>query len=230
MAGSNPPTWAQMYGEQSDDDPRFAVLHVSWSVAPKAPLPPLSRDTAIAIVLSAMQGGDTNELKRAFAVVDADGGGAYRAILESALVSEVCSDVFRDAFHLNWTERGFRHRAEIQDDALLIRAFRQIFPPYQGEAMTLYRGERASEWEAGRVGLNWSPNRETGKMFASGLCTTYGGDGVLLIATAPPAAIIAPPNDHSANWLREHEHIVDPALLTEIREIDRFPPYADPEH
>ncbi len=76
----------------------------------------------------------------------------------------------------------------------------------------------------GRLGLNWSTDPSVAKTFAAGLCTTYGCDGVMLTATAAPSAIITGPNDHSANWLREVEHIVDPKMLSDVTEVARFPP------
>jgi hypothetical protein len=229
MNDNDPKPLANFYGGVSEDDPRIGVLYITLPEPVSNPAPPMTVDGASAVILSAKDGGAAADLKRAFEVVDDDGSGAaYRHVLDRVLQGEGVADAFREAFHLNWTVRGFRHRALLQDDAYLIRAFRRIFPRYAGEAMTLYRGERASEIEAGRLGPNWTPSLEVARRFASGLCTTYGGDGVLLTATAPAEAIITLPNHHSANWLREHEHIVDPTLLVDVREIERFPPYQAP--
>jgi hypothetical protein len=225
MEDSDQPSLMKFYGGVSDEDPRIGVLSFTLPEAPANHSPPPTRDQALAIIVATIAGERTAELKAAFEVVDDDKSGAtYREVLNAVLSAGSCSKAFRDALHLNWTVRGFRHREAVSDDALLIAAFRCVFPPYVGEPMTLYRGEQAGKWEAGRVGLNWSSSRDVGRRFAAGLCTTYGGDGVLLCATAPPDAIIALPNDHSTNRLQEHEHIVDPALLVDVREIDRFPP------
>lgn len=223
MADNDSPWWTQH--EQSREDPRIGVLHIKVRTAPRRPA--LSLEVALAYALAALAGGPADDLKRAFARMDEDEiGGAYRQTLEAAAECDGAAEGFREAFHLAWTVRGFRHRAALQDDALFLRAFRRIFPPYQGEPLILYRGERTSELEAGRIGFNWSTKEGVGRMFASGLCTTYGGDGVLLRASAAPQAILSGPNDHSANWLGEMEHIVDPAMLTDVIEIARFPPSA----
>lgn len=59
-------------------------------------------------------------------------------------------------------------------------------------------------------------------MFASGLCASYDGGGVLLEATAPAEAIIAGPSPHSA-YLDEHEHVVDPSRVRDLRAVAWFP-------
>lgn len=201
------------------------TIHFEPAAGP--PPEPLSLGEAIEYTLAAMQGGAVGDLKRAFETIGEGSRSAYRQVLEAATLCDRPSDGFREALHLDWTIRGFRHRAEIQDDDLLIRALRRVFRPYDGPNVVLYRGERASEIEAGRLGLNWSPSQEVAKMFASGLCTTYGSHGVLLTAIAEGSAIITGPNDHSANWLREFEHIVDPRMLTDVREVARFPPHVE---
>lgn len=217
------------YGGLSDSNPNIGVLHITLPVAPIDPPPPLTLDQALAMIVAAIADDEAVELRGAFETVDEDESGyAYRQVLEAVLRADGCGKGFRDAFHLSWTIRGFRHREALADDNFLISALRCIFPPYTGSPLTLYRGEQAGRWEAGRVGLNWSPSREVGRMFAAGLCTTYDGDGVLLCSTAPPEAVIALPNYHSGNWLHEDEHIVDPALLIDVREIDRFPPDRGP--
>lgn len=211
--------------EQCSEDPGKVTIH--FEPAPATPPEPLSLEAATEYAVAAMHGGPTGDLKRAFETIGEDGGSAYRQVLEAATRGERPSDGFREALHLDWTVRGFRHRAEVQDDDLLIRALRRVFAPYEGPRLVLYRGERASEIEAGRLGLNWSPSHEVARMFASGLCTTYGSHGVLLTAIAEGSAIITGPNDHSANWLREFEHIVDPRMLANVEEIARFPPHVE---
>ncbi len=221
MADNDTTPW--MHFEQSTEDPRIGILHIKLPAVPSNPPPPLSLDEAVEYAIAAMCGGPTDDLGRAFDKIDEDAGVAYRKVLEGAARCEQVSDDFREALHLHWTVRGFRHRADINDDDLFIRAFRRVFSPYTGGRLVLYCGERSSELEAGRVGLNWSTDQKVAKRFASGLCTTYGCDGVLLKATAEPSAIITGPNHHSANWLGEMEHIVDPRMLV-VEEVARFPP------
>ncbi len=212
-------SWNEFYGEAAGDDPVFW-----YTVLPSEPRPPMSLSQAFDYLVASMAEGPVDRLSDAFEVVDGDDGQAYRRVLEAVLDGPRPSGGFRAALHMNWTVRGFRHRAQLDDDTLLVRAFRHVFPAYVGEAMTVYRGERSSELGAGRLGLNWTPDRSVAERFARGLCATYGGEGVLLQATAAPPAIISGPNDHSANWICEHEHIVDPSMLSNIIELARFPP------
>ncbi len=233
MKDSDPSSSAKalemFYGGVSGENPNIGVLHITLPVTPIDLPPPPTLDEALAMIIAAISDDAATELRGPFEIVDEDkSGDTYRQVLEAVLRAGGCGRGFRDAFHLNWTIRSFRHRETLDDDAFLISALRCIFPPYAGEPLTLYRGEQANRWEAARLGLNWSPDREVGRMFAAGLCTTYDGGGVLLCATAPPEAVIALPNDHSTNWLHEDEHIVDPALLIDVREIDRFPPDQGP--
>lgn len=214
-------TPSRIHFEQSSDDPRILILQLPTASA--NPPQPFSLRQAEKYAIMAMCGGPTDHLYRAFEAINEDSR-AYGRVLEAALSCEHPSDGFYEPFHLAWTVGGFRHRADIQDDDLLIRAFRRIFPRYEGPALVLYRGERASEFEMGRLGLNWSTDPSVAKTFAAGLCTTYGCDGVMLTATAAPSTIITGPNDHSANWLREVEHIVDPKMLSDVTEVARFPP------
>lgn len=224
MANNDTSPW--MHFEQSTEDPRIAILHITLPTAPSNPPPPFSLDAAVEYAIAAMHGGPADDLRRALGKIGEDTGDAYRKVLEAATRCDRVPDDFREALHSDWTVRGFRHRADVRDDDLFIRAFRRVFSPYSGSRLVLYRGERSSELEAGRIGLNWSTDQDVARMFASGLCTTYGCDGVLLTAIAEPSAIITGPNDHSANRLGEMEHIVDPRMLIELVEVARFPPYS----
>lgn len=220
MAENDTSSW--MHFELSPEDPRIGILHIKLPTSD--PPPPLSLDEAVEYAIAAMHGGPADDLRRAFEKINEDDGPACRKVLEAATRCVQVPDDFREALHLAWTVRSHHYRADIQDDDLIIRAFRRVFSPYTGSRLVLYRGERSSELGAGRIGLNWSTDQEVAKKFARGLCTTYGCDGVLLRATAEPSAIITGPNQHSANKLGEMEHIIDPRMLVELEEVARFPP------
>ncbi|WID97005.1 hypothetical protein QO058_01590 [Bosea vestrisii] len=204
------------------DDPRIVLLRFKPQMD-FIPPPALTLNDAVSYALAAMHGGPSSDLDRALDMLHHEGGIGYRKVLEAAVECGHVHTDFRFAFHSNWSVHSFRHRANIPNDDLIIRALRRVFPPYSGETLILFRGERASELEAGRIGLNWSTNRAVAEMFASGLCRCDGGESVLLTATATPSAIITGPNDEIPKSVEEREHIVDPRMLVGITEIERLP-------
>jgi hypothetical protein len=200
-------------------DPR--IMTVTFLVEDR-PLPvQMTEKSAIDCILSALAGQPSDELSRAFDTIRSVK--SYRRLIKHGAKSKNVSSVFRERFHTAWTVNGFRWREAVDDDLLLIRALRAILAPFAGESLTLFRGEQSARYETGRVGFNWTPKREVAKMFASGLCTTYNGGGVLLRAMAPAAAIIASPSAHS-RYLGEDEFVVEPSLLREVTELARFQP------
>jgi hypothetical protein len=188
---------------------------------PDTPPPaPLSECEALQRLLDALAGGPSLGLARALDTLASPA--ECRTFFSAALrpggsVTDMQSD-----FHLAWTVRGFRMREALGDDALLLAALRVLLPSYGGGGLSLFRGEQAGRYAAGTLGFGWTPKREAAEMFARGLCATYDGGGVLLFATAPVEAIIAGPSAHSG-YLGEHEHVVDPSLLTDLRPIAWFP-------
>lgn len=144
-----------------------------------------------------------------------------------SLVGKLCNwegtDLHREAFATQWVTHGAKMREQTQDDRLLVRVLRQWLPPYQGDGLTLYRGESADRANYQQYGLCWTPNVEVATMFASGLNAVRPGGGVLLKAYAPRNSVISGPGRHS-NYLQEAEHTVDPVELTGIEILDRFSP------
>ena len=145
----------------------------------------------------------------------------------SSLVGELCNwagtDLHREAFATRWVTHGAKIREQTQDDRLLVRVLRQWLPLYQGDGLTLYRGESADRAGREQYGLCWTTDVEVATMFASGLNAVRPGGGVLLRAHAPRDAIITGPGRHS-NHLQEAEHTVDPSKLTGIEILSRFQP------
>lgn len=206
-----------------DHDPKIGYLTIE--IPEHAPAKPeFSLNQALRYALAATAGGPAGELGDALRAIGDTYPRAFKKVLTAMAASETISEEVANALRSHWVVVGFRARAAVKDDALFIRAFRRAFPPYAGGGLVLYRGERGSEIAAGRLGLNWSSRQETARVFAAGLCRTYGCDGVLLTAVAPASAIIAGPTEHSI-YLDEWEHVVDPNMLHDVTEIGRFPPF-----
>lgn len=112
-------------------------------------------------------------------------------------------------FGTYWVEAGHHIRAQIDDDLIVLRLLRHLLPQYKGQAIELFRGENRARWESKAVGLAWTPNQKTARMFGSGL-NAVGSGGVLLCAWFEPEAIVAGPNAHST-YLDEDQFTVDPS-------------------
>lgn len=124
----------------------------------------------------------------------------------------------------HWIEAGHRIREQIADDRILVRVLRHMLPPYDGSAVTLFRGENLERWEACQVGLAWTSNIDVAKMFARGLNSSPSG-GVLLEGRFEPEAIISGPNAHS-KYLAEGQFTIDPFYEANIVTIEKFPPFS----
>uniref|UniRef100_UPI000A41554D hypothetical protein n=1 Tax=Acinetobacter baumannii TaxID=470 RepID=UPI000A41554D len=88
--------------------------------------------------------------------------------------------------------------------------------------LILYRGECQFLYKQGLIGFCWSPDVAVAEGFARGLNALESG-GILLKAYAPSEAILAGPNQHSANWLREDEYTCDPSLLVDLEMLRQYP-------
>jgi hypothetical protein len=158
-------------------------------------------------------------------------GGRWRDEAVKMLTTQAVDDATSAAFHTYWTVAGHRIREQIDDDTHLVLLLRAYLPPppadthQSGAALvTLYRGENAIRFDAGRIGLCWSHQEATAAMFAEGLNAMHGG-GVLITAKCPTSGIIAGASPHSL-YLGEDERTVDPSQLIEVVEIGRYPdPY-----
>lgn len=144
--------------------------------------------------------------------------GAYATFLlnEREMTSEAIAQ-----FGTYWIEAGHHIREQIADDRILVRLLRHLLPPYEGEAIELFRGENRSRWESKVVGLAWTANPDTARMFGRGL-NAIGTGGVLLKASFEPEAIISGPNSHS-NYLGENQFTIDPFAGTAISVTEFFP-------
>ena len=116
---------------------------------------------------------------------------------------------------------GDHIRQECGDDLTLVRALRVIFPPHEGVALRLYRGEGAENRRRRTYGASWSLDREVAASFAQGLWQSSRGGSVLLETDAPPEAIVMVMRGghHGA----EREVLVDRRRLTGTRVLRRYP-------
>lgn len=144
-----------------------------------------------------------------------------------ALVGDLChstgTDAQKEAFATQWVTHGAKIREQTADDTLLVQTLRRWLPPFHGDGLVLYRGESAERVTHKQYGLCWTTKIEVASMFASGLNAVLPAGGVLLRAFASRDAVISGPGRHSV-YLGEAEHTVDPANLTNVEVLGRFPP------
>lgn len=82
------------------------------------------------------------------------------------VADECCSnEEHRENCLTIWVTHGGRIREEIGDDKLLVGLLQAVLPRYEGPSMTLYRGESAERFTAGRLGLCWTSQRNTAEIF-----------------------------------------------------------------
>ncbi|MDU4128638.1 hypothetical protein [Pantoea sp.] len=125
------------------------------------------------------------------------------------------------AFHTKWIESGHFIRAKIKDDEAVAHLLSKLMPKYDGEGLTVFRGENEHRFNSGQIGFCWTADREVAEMYACGL-NACRGQGVLLKAYAPSDAIFSGPNAHS-RYLGENEVTVDPMKLNDLQIISIYP-------
>lgn len=115
-----------------------------------------------------------------------------------------------------WQSYGFHLGRSLGGMAELGKLLRARLPAYQvkHDPLILYRGELESRFTAGLVGMSWTEDIETARMFARRRCSGEGR-GILLRTTALPSQVIAGPTPHST-WLQEGEYILDCERLQDI--------------
>jgi hypothetical protein len=150
----------------------------------------------------------------------------WRDIAESVALRQEAFPATDDDFGTYWIEAGRSIREQVADDKLLCHLLRLVLPKYAGVAVTLYRGENIGRWQAGNVGLAWTPDPEVARMFGRGLNATKTG-GVLLQGIFEPASIISSPSRHS-RYLQEEQFTVEPSLAHDLKVIEEYPPLREP--
>ncbi|WP_254877436.1 hypothetical protein [Cronobacter sakazakii] len=135
--------------------------------------------------------------------------------------SGLITPALQKAFHTKWIESGHFIRSQIKDDKAVAQLLSKLMPKYDGEGLTVFRGENEHRFNSGQIGFCWTSKREVAERFARGL-NACQSQGLLLQAYAPPKAIFSGPNEHS-HYLGESEVTVDPALLENIQIISYYP-------
>lgn len=149
-------------------------------------------------------------------------GGTWRAAFE--YLRSNFSDIIFDKtkIHTLWTVNGGHLRRNIEDDGLVLAVLILALPGYEGDGLTLYRGECRFLYDENKTGFCWSPDVSVASGFAKGLNALELGGGVLLRAYAPASAILAGPNDHSVKQMQEFEYTCNPRLLQDIEIMECF--------
>jgi hypothetical protein len=148
-------------------------------------------------------------------------GRIWRAAFEYLLNNSRQISFDKSKVHTLWTVNGGHLRGKIKDDDLMLAVLIMSLPGYDGDGLTLYRGECRFLYDENKIGFCWSPDAKVASMFARGLNALESG-GVLLKTYAPPLAILAKPNNHSERQMREFEYTCNPRLLHNIEVVECF--------
>lgn len=146
----------------------------------------------------------------------------WKSIAETVVEGREPAPFPFDQFGSYWITFGRHIREQIANDRLLRDFLRRTLPPYEGETVTLFRGENLERWSAGVVGFAWTPDIAVARRFGKGLNADQTG-GVLLKCIMSPTSIISGPNAHS-NYLGEQQFTIDPFVVSGVNELERYPP------
>lgn len=146
----------------------------------------------------------------------------WKPIFSELMSGKYFSLANKDLFHTMWTVNGGHLRRKVNDDQLVLEVLKAFLPGYSGEGMVLYRGERQDFYRSDKIGFCWTPDVEVAKKFARGLNAIESG-GVLLEGFAPSQAILAEPNSHSAETMKEYEYTCNSSLIENLKPVEFFP-------
>ncbi|KQT41777.1 hypothetical protein ASG44_10950 [Methylophilus sp. Leaf459] len=118
-----------------------------------------------------------------------------------------------------WLIYGGDLRAKIKDDTLILQVLRRALPGYNGDGVTLYRGESWFLFDQDKIGFCWTISEEIATTYAKGLNAVESG-GVLLKCYAPKEAILAAPESGTSTG---HVYICDPGKLLRLTTQGLFP-------
>ncbi len=145
----------------------------------------------------------------------------WKPVFEKVANTYINLEFAKDKIHTLWTVNGGHLRRKIKDDKLVARVLSVALPGYNGDGLTLYRGECRFLYESGQIGFCWTPVVKVATRFASGLNSIESG-GVLLKAYAPSSAIFAAPNEHSTKQMQEDEYTCNPSLLKNVKLVNSY--------
>ena len=127
------------------------------------------------------------------------------------------TQIFKDEFYKFWIERGMFVRKQINNDELLRNLLRKLLPPYQGEEITLYRGENIKDYRKNRIGFCWNSDLKIAKRFSTR--NAYNNSKLILSGRFDKDSIIT--KIHSQDdYMDESEYIIDPFKITNITIIE----------
>ena len=107
----------------------------------------------------------------------------------------------------------------VRDDATLSVALRVLLPPYDGPAVTLFRGTTVGEWETRAFGFSWTTALGTAIRFADEH-ERRGAPGCVLHTLASPDAVICASSAMiGASVEGENEFVIDPFRLGAVSRI-----------
>ena len=116
-----------------------------------------------------------------------------------------------------WLQYGGDLRARTKNDALILAVLHKTLPRYQGDGLTLYRGESWWLFEQQQIGFCWTPDEQLARKYAQRINAIESG-GILLKAFAPTEAILAGNAQPDKNsW------ICDPSRLLRMTTLGYFP-------
>lgn len=118
-----------------------------------------------------------------------------------------------------WNTYGGDVRARIKNDALVLQVLKKSLPGYDGQGITLYRGESWFLFDQNQLGFCWTSNEDLATAYAKGLNAVESG-GVLLKCHAPPHAILAAPDTPD---LASQHYICDSSQLLRVTTLGLFP-------
>jgi hypothetical protein len=172
-------------------------------------------------VFDAFHNADMKHFLNAIEALDSHGPEHWPQVMRKIAKSPAPSDQFR-RFLLNlWRHDRDHIRQEVGDDLLLADALRVMLPPYDGPAITLYRGEGFGNRKRRTYGLSWSSDIEIARCFAKRYCRNTSGGSVLLEVTASPEAIVCRVAEAVDSYV-EKEVVVDRRLLRGVKALERF--------
>jgi hypothetical protein len=175
---------------------------------------------AVAGLLSAFREENVPALPKALSEVEATY--AWRQALRACARLQEAPEGIRKAFLPIWLDFGDTLRSHVADDLTLIRALRVLLPAYEGDPVTLFRGESLGNRTRRTYGLSWSSDRHVAAAFARNSADRYEGGTVVLEGVAPPEAIISAPGlllpEKSVD-----EYVVDRRRLSKVSVLERFP-------
>jgi len=111
----------------------------------------------------------------------------------------------------------------------LIKGLRALFPPYDGPAIKVYRGETLAKATKGKCGISWTTDPEVAEEFAKDSRQVAEGGSCVIETWAFPEAIIGS-TALVGDFYNEREILIDRRRLGRIGIFKRFDPIGREEY